>query len=107
MTSHVDSRERPMHPLPSTFDLIVGVGVAARVTNPRAAALAFGLLFTVSVSNVIDSITDTVTCLVPANIRTVGFISPAQAQPPELTKSQLDALRTYNKGSKPLQFDPE
>jgi len=92
-----------MHPLPPIFDLIVGVGVAARVTNPvasraRAAALAFGLLFTVSVSNVIDSITDTVTCLVPANIRTVGFISPAQAQPPEkLTKPQLDALRTYNK----------
>src|SRR6266511_3843583 len=92
-----------MHPLPSIFDLIVGVGVAARVTNPvasraRAAALAFGLLFTVSVSNVIDSITDTVTSLVPANIRTVGFISPAQAQPPEkLTKPQLDALRTYNK----------
>jgi hypothetical protein len=91
-----------MHALPSTFDLIVGVGVAARVTNSvasraRAAALAFGLLFTVSVSNVIDLIADAVTCLVPASTRNVGFISPAQAQSSELTKSQFDALRRYKK----------
>jgi hypothetical protein len=87
---------------PSTFDLIAGVSAGARVTNGVAsraggAALAFGLLFTVSVSDAIDAITDTVTCLGPAHIRAVGFISLAQAQPSELTKSQLDALITYNK----------
>jgi hypothetical protein len=91
-----------MHPLPSIFDLIARVGAVARATNSvasgaRAAAVASGLLFTVSVSDASDIITDTVTCPVPANIRTFGFISPAQAQPPALTKSQLDALSAYNK----------
>ena len=95
-------RERPMHQLPSIFELIAGVSAVARLPHPvvpraRAAALGFGLLFTVSVSNAIDTITDTVTCLGPSSIRTVGFIFPAQAQPSALTKSQLDALISYNK----------
>ncbi len=91
-----------MHQLPSIFELIAGVSAVARLPHPvvpraRAAALGFGLLFTVSVSNAIDTITDTVTCLGPSSIRTVGFIFPAQAQPSALTKSQLDALISYNK----------
>ncbi len=89
-----------MHQLPSIFELIAGVSAVARLPHPvvpraRAAALGFGLLFTVS--DAIDTITDTVTCLGPASIRAVGFISPAQAQPSALTKSQLDALISYNK----------
>ncbi len=37
-----------------------------------------------------------VTWLVPANIGNHSFISPARGQPAALTKSQLDALKTYN-----------
>src|SRR6266852_2530240 len=89
--------------LPSKLELIAatGVGVVARIVNAvtsralattRAAALAFGLFFTLPVSNAIDTITNTVTSLVPANIGNLSFISPAQGQPTALTKSQSDAL---------------
>ena len=83
-----------------------GGGVVARIViaatsrafaTTRAAALAFGLFFTLPVSNAIDTIANTVTSLVPANIGNLGFISRAQGQPAALTKSQSDALNTYNK----------
>jgi hypothetical protein len=61
-----------------------------------AAALALGLFFTPPCSNAIDTITNTVTSLFPANIGNLSFISPAQGQPAALTKSQSDALNTYN-----------
>src|ERR1700730_17801789 len=82
-----------------------GVGVVARIVNAvtsrapattRAAALALGLFFTPPGSNAIDTITNTVTSLVPANIGNLSFISPAQGQPAALTKPQPDALNSYN-----------
>jgi hypothetical protein len=93
--------------LPSILNLIAaaGVGVVARIVNAvssralattRAAALALGLFFTPPASNAIATITNTVTSLVPANIGNLSFISPAQGQPAALTKSQSDALNTYN-----------
>ncbi len=83
-----------------------GAGAAARsvdaaasraLATTRAAALAFGLFFTLPVSNAIDTITNAVTSLVPANIGNLSFISPAQGQPAALTKSQSDALNAYSK----------
>jgi hypothetical protein len=64
-------------------------------TTMRAAALAFGLFFTLSVSNPIGPITSTVTSPIPANIGDLSFISSAQGQPATLTKSQSDVLNTY------------
>ena len=95
-------------PSASESDLIAatGVDVVARIINAlisralateRAVALAFVLFFTLAVSNAIDAITDAVTALVPANIGSLSFISPAQGQPAALTKSQWDALDTYSK----------
>src|SRR5712691_7281769 len=60
----------------------------------RAAALA--LFFTLPVFNAIDTITNMVTSLVPADIGNLGFISPAQGQPAALAKSQSDALDAYD-----------
>ena len=83
-----------------------GGGVVARIVNAAtsrafattcAAALAFGLFFPLPVSNAIDSITNSVTSLVPANVGHLSFISPAQGQPAAPTKSQSDALNTYSK----------
>jgi hypothetical protein len=51
----------------------------------------------VSVSDASVARIYTITCPFPANIRTVDFISLAQAQPPALTKSQVDALNAYHK----------
>jgi len=62
----------------------------------RAAALVLGLFFTPSVSSAVDTITNAVTSLVPADIGKFGVISPAQGQPAALTKSQSDALDKYN-----------
>ena len=67
------------------------------LASTRAAALAFGLFFTPPVFNAIDTITNAVTSLVPADIGNLSFISPAQGQPAALTKSQADALKAYNK----------
>jgi hypothetical protein len=50
-----------------------------------AAALALGLFFTPPVSIAIDAV-----------IKTLGFISPAMAQPGALTKTQSEALNAYN-----------
>jgi hypothetical protein len=63
----------------------------------RVAALAFGLVFALPVSGAIDTITNTVASLVPVNIGNLSFMSPARGQPAALTKSQSDALDTYNK----------
>src|SRR2546421_672985 len=61
----------------------------------RAAALA--LFVTLPVFDAIDTITNRVASLVPADIGNLSFISPAQGQPATLSKSQSDALNTYNK----------
>ncbi len=62
----------------------------------RAIALALGLSLTLSGSNAVDMNTNAITALVPANIGTLSFISPAQGQPAALTKSQSEALNRYN-----------
>jgi hypothetical protein len=67
------------------------------LATTRAAALALGLFFTPPVSNAIDTITNTVASLIPADIGNLSFISPAQGQPAAPTKSQSDALNAYNK----------
>jgi len=54
------------------------------------------LFFTPPISNAIDTIINTVTSLVSANIGNLSFMSPAQGQPTALTKSQSDALNIYN-----------
>jgi hypothetical protein len=84
-----------------------GAGVVARIidavtartpaTTRAAAALAFALFFAPPSSNVIDMITNSITSFVPAIIDNLDYISPAHGQPAALTKSQLDALNTYNK----------
>jgi hypothetical protein len=51
----------------------------------------------VSVSDASVTRINTITCPFPANIRTLGFIFLALAQPPALTKSQVDTLNAYNK----------
>jgi hypothetical protein len=60
------------------------------LATARGAALALGLLSTSAL------FTDTVTTLVPADIGTLGFVSPAQGQPAALTKSQSDARDAYD-----------
>jgi hypothetical protein len=99
-------RQRPRHfvALEYKFDCRHGVGVVTPIVDAvssralatrRAAALAFGLFFTLPVSNCIDTITSTV--LVPTSIGNLSFVSLAQGQPAALMKSQADALNTYNK----------
>jgi hypothetical protein len=82
-----------------------GIGAVARVVHAvtskalattRASALALGLFFTPPISDAIDTITNTVASFVPADIGNLSFISPAEGQPAALTKSQSDALNTYN-----------
>ena len=62
----------------------------------RAKVIAIGLSLTPLASTAIHMISDTITASVLANIGTLSFISQAQGQPAELTKSQADALHTYN-----------
>ncbi len=71
--------------------------ISRTLATMRAAALAAGFFFMPPVSNAIDTISDTVMSLIAANIGDFSFISPAQGQPAALTKSQSDALNTYNK----------
>ncbi|MFL6950770.1 MAG: hypothetical protein ACJ8FU_21480 [Xanthobacteraceae bacterium] len=87
------------------FHCCYGAGVVARIVDAvtsealaavRAAALAFGLFFALPVSN-LHTIINMATSLVPANIGDLSFISPVQAQPAALTKSQSDALSAYTK----------
>jgi hypothetical protein len=86
--------------LPSTINLmaVARVGVHAvtsrALTTTRAAGLALALFFVPPMSNAIDAITTTATSLVPLDIG--NLISPAEAQPAALTKSQSDALNAYN-----------
>jgi hypothetical protein len=80
------------------------VKVVARIVNAvtgalataAAVALALVLLLMPPVSNAIDTIANTLTSLVTANMGNLSFISPAQAQPAALTNAQSDALNTYN-----------
>jgi hypothetical protein len=76
---------------------IVDALTSRSLATTRAAALALGLFFTPPVSNAIDTITNTVASLIPADIGNLSFISPAQGQPAAPTKSQSDALNAYNK----------
>ena len=76
-----------------TFNAITSRALA----TPPAAALAFGLFFTLPVPDAIDALTNPVASFVPANIGSLSFISSAQAQPAALTKSPSDALDAYNK----------
>jgi hypothetical protein len=74
----------------------------ARIVDPAAsrkfaAALALGLLFAPPVSDAIDAIADIVASVLPAGTGHLRLISRAQGQPAALTKSQADALDTYNK----------
>jgi hypothetical protein len=81
------------------FITLIGGAAAAwplSLATTRAAAFALGLFLTPPVSNAIDTITNTVTSLVPSNFGNLGFISPAQGQPAALTKSQVDALTAYD-----------
>jgi len=61
-----------------------------------AAALALGLFLASPGAIAIDAITGTVASLVSADIRQLGFVSPALAQPATLTKAQSDALAAYD-----------
>ena len=84
-----------------------GAGVVARImdavtarapaTTRAAAALAFALFFAPPSPSIIDTITNPITPLVPAIMDNLDYISPAYGRPAALTKSQLDALNTYNK----------
>ena len=71
-------------------------------TAPAVLALGFyfclslGLFFAPPTSTAVDAILTTVTSLVPISIGDVSLISPAQSEPAALTKSQSDALNTYN-----------
>jgi hypothetical protein len=75
---------------------IAAAATSRALAAARAPALALSLLFAPPLSDAIDTITGTVTSLVPANIGNPGFVSPAQGQPAALTKSQSDALNAYN-----------
>lgn len=61
--------------------------------NAATAALTLGLFFTPPIA--INLVVDAVTSLAP-NIGNLSFISSAMSQPAVLTKSQSDALETYN-----------
>jgi len=76
---------------------IVQAVTSKALATTRAAALACGLFLTPPVSDAIDTITSTVTSLVPANIGDLSFMSSAQGQPAALTKSPSDALNAYDK----------
>jgi hypothetical protein len=72
------------------------LSLASRCAPRRAATLAFGIVLALPVSVAIDIITNTITALIPANIRVLCFIVPVQGQAAALTKSQTNALDTYN-----------
>jgi hypothetical protein len=83
----------------SVVTRIVAAVTSGALAATRTAALAFALFFALPVSNRIDTITNMVTSLAPANIGDLSLISPAQAQPAAPTKSQSDALSAYNKAA--------
>jgi hypothetical protein len=81
----------------SVVTRIIDAATSRALATKRAAALAFGLLFTLPLCHAIDTITNTVARLVPPSIGNLGFISPARGQPAALTKSQSDTLNRYSK----------
>jgi hypothetical protein len=74
----------------------VNAGAFTVLRGGRAFVVALGLLFMSPVFYATDTITN-ITSLVRVTIGNLHFISPAEAQPATLTKSQSDALNTYNK----------
>jgi hypothetical protein len=86
-----------MHLVAIDFSLIAAAGVTFRaLAATRAPALALWLFVTPPVSDAIDTIANTVTPVVAANIGNLSFVSRAQGQPAALTTSQSDALDRYN-----------
>jgi hypothetical protein len=88
------------------FDCRHGIDIVARIVDAaaskalataRAAGLAFGLVFALPASDAVDTVADTVASILPADIGHLRFISQAQGQPATLTRSQSDALDTYDK----------
>jgi hypothetical protein len=75
------------------------MGMKSHAVAP-AAVLALGLLFTASVSIAVDAIIGAIASSVPEAIGSLGFVSPALAQPSALTKQQSDALEAYNNAVK-------
>ena len=71
------------------------MGIKNYTTAPTA-ALALGFFCALAVSIAVDATIGTVAVLVPATIGNFGVISPAMGQPVALTKTQSDALNTYN-----------
>ena len=71
------------------------MGIKKRTAAPTA-ALALGLFFTPPASIAADAIICSVASLAAAAVGTLGFISPAMAEPAVLTKKQSDALNAYN-----------
>ena len=65
-------------------------------TATPTAALALGLFFTPPASIAADAIIGSVASLAAAAVGTLGFISPAMAEPAALTRKQSDALNAYN-----------
>jgi hypothetical protein len=68
---------------------------AISLATAPTAALALGL-FLPPVSNAVDVIVGTFISAVSVDIGNPGFTSPVMAQPAALTKSQSDALKTYD-----------
>ena len=71
------------------------MGIKNYTTAPTA-ALALGFFCALAVSIAVDATIGMVAELVPATIGNFGVISPAMGQPVALTKTQSDALNTYN-----------
>src|SRR6266436_9118790 len=71
------------------------MGIKSHTAAPTA-ALALGLFFTPPGSIAVDAIINMVASLVSATIGNLSFTSPAMGQPGALTKTQSDALNTYN-----------
>jgi hypothetical protein len=69
-------------------------------TVVSAAALALGLLLAPPVLIAVDAIINAVGSLAPDAIGSLGFVSPALAEPGTLTKQQSDALEAYNNAAK-------
>ena len=72
------------------------MGIKSPIAAPTA-ALALGLLLVPPAALAIDAIINTVALLVPAGVGNLGLMSPAMGQPAALTKTQTDALDTYNR----------
>lgn len=92
-------RRRPIDSGAGVVARIIDAVTARALATARVAAFAFGLFFAPPSSKVVDTITNPATSFVPAIMDNLDYISPAYGQPAALTKSQLDALNTYNKAT--------